>query len=170
MNSVAGTIPSETHPSTDVSNPKAAKPTQTAAIWLWLLASIAVLFLSFMFEVTGERCVVVRGWGAQLPESCAMYSRFGLNCPGCGLTRSFVYMSAGEVGNALKVNPVGILGYLFLLMQIPIAAALLLPPEKRRPWISLHWERTIVWANQWVIVWLMIALCVQWIVRLFLGV
>ena len=79
-------------------------------------------------------------------------------------------MSAGEIGNALKVNPVGIVGYLFLVMQIPIAAALLLSPEMRRRWISRPWERTIVWANQWALVWLMIALCAQWVFRLLLGV
>lgn len=176
MNSVAGTIPSDPEPmvgesaSQTAKRTKAIQRTQVAATWFWLVASMAILVCSFMFEVAGDRRVVVRGWGAQLPESCSMYARFGINCPGCGLTRSFVHMSAGEIGKALKVNPVGIVGYLFLLMQIPIASALLLSPEKRVRWISRRWERTIVWANQWALVWLMIALCVQWVFRLLLGV
>ena len=175
MNSVAGTIPSDPEPmvgdSVSPTQPtRVTQRTQVAAIWFWLVASMVILVCSFMFEVAGDRRVVVRGWGAQLPESCSMYARFGINCPGCGLTRSFVHMSAGEIGNALKVNPVGIVGYLFLVMQIPIAAALLLSPEKRGRWISRRWERTIVWANQWALVWLMIALCAQWVFRLLLGV
>lgn len=168
MNSVVGTIPSDPDPLVGESVSRTNPRTQVAAIWFWLLAAMVILSLSFLFEVAGDRRVVVRFWGAQLPESCGMYARFGINCPGCGLTRSFVYMSAGEVGNALKINPVGILGYLFLVLQIPIAATLLLPREKRRRWISERWERTILWANQWTLVWLMIALCVQWVFRLLL--
>ena len=42
-----------------------------------------------------------------------------MDCPGCGLTRSFISMSHGEFQRAFSFNMAGPLVYLFVLVQIP---------------------------------------------------
>ena len=62
----------------------------------WLIAT-AVLMLAFaLVEVPGGR-VAVRGLaGYPLPPSCVPRARWGIHCPGCGLTRSFIHLAEGD--------------------------------------------------------------------------
>lgn len=39
---------------------------------------------------------------------CPMVIISGLPCPGCGLTRSFVYLASGKVQQSIYINPMGI--------------------------------------------------------------
>ena len=41
---------------------------------------------------------------------CAMYQWTGLHCPGCGTTRALAALSRGNVGEAVRNNPMLILG------------------------------------------------------------
>ena len=55
-----------------------------------------------------------------LPE-CLFRQMFGLSCPHCGMTTSFSYLVRGQVGSAMRANPMGIvlaalLGCLCILM------------------------------------------------------
>lgn len=44
-----------------------------------------------------------------LPEGSLCWSRIllGRDCPGCGMTRSFIAMGGGQLGHALAYNPLG---------------------------------------------------------------
>lgn len=46
---------------------------------------------------------------------CPMVIISGLPCPGCGLTRSFIYLATGRIQKSIYINPMG----------IPIAAILI---------------------------------------------
>lgn len=46
---------------------------------------------------------------------CPMVIISGLPCPGCGLTRSFIYLASGRIQQSIYINPMG----------IPIAAILI---------------------------------------------
>ncbi len=43
-----------------------------------------------------------------LPE-CLFRQMFGLPCPHCGMTTSFSHLVRGQVGSAMRANPMGIL-------------------------------------------------------------
>lgn len=85
---------------------------------------------------------------------CAYKALTGVECPACGLTRSFIAVSHGRWGIAIRSNPAGPLVYLFswLLLINRVGAA-----GGRR--VLLIAERRGVYLLLWV------ALLVQWIAR-----
>jgi hypothetical protein len=74
------------------------------------------------------------------PEVCQSKRLLGWDCPGCGLTRSFVHLAHGDVTASLAVHPVGWLVALFVAAQIPYRLWALrdrrgAPLGERLPWI-----------------------------------
>lgn len=125
--------------------------------------------MSFLLQDLGDRRVIIRPTGWQVPESCALYARLGINCPGCGLTRSYINLSAGNIVAALQLNPIGILGYFYTWCQIPLSSLFFVSPALRRRFISQTSERGLVWFNQWIFVGLMISLVIQWLLLGLVG-
>ena len=79
--------------------------------------------------------------GYELPVICPSRLLFGVNCPGCGMTRSVLLTLGGDLRGALMVNPAGP----FLVVALILLAVQLLltargseagTPVKRR---LLHW-------------------------------
>lgn len=68
---------------------------------------------------------------------CASVILFGKQCPGCGLTRSFVAIGGGEVAKASVLNPLGpILFALFAAYLIVQLAKLAGMPAVASRWIE----------------------------------
>ena len=84
-----------------------------------LAAAVAVILLSVFMRTEGETMVFLPGSIFPLPESCAARQLFGINCPGCGLTRAFIAISRGEWARAWYFNPASFAVYLFVVAQIP---------------------------------------------------
>ena len=63
-----------------------------------------VLLMSVILTPTPD-FVMLFGW--PVPESCGVRRWFGMNCPGCGLTRSFVYMGHLQPLQAFRMHPLG---------------------------------------------------------------
>ncbi|REJ71569.1 MAG: DUF2752 domain-containing protein [Planctomycetota bacterium] len=87
---------------------------------LFLWGSIAVVVLAFVMSVREDQRVglgFLPDW--PLPELCQSKSLLGWNCPGCGLTRSFIYLAHGELAASLQVHRVGWLLALGVVLQIP---------------------------------------------------
>ena len=80
-----------------------------------LLAGIVVL-ASFVLTTDSNQ---VFFFGKALPGACAFESFFGLRCPGCGLTRSFVHTAHLNIGEAFRLHPLGPIGFLAIAAQIP---------------------------------------------------
>jgi hypothetical protein len=101
-----------------------------------------------------------------LPETCSTYTALGIDCPGCGLTRSFVHLSRGNWQTAWVLNPMGPLLYAYLAVQIPLAAMRWIREAPNYQWFDrwrvVHWARI----NQWVGFGLAIGLLLQWVLRL----
>lgn len=53
------------------------------------------------------------------PVVCPFRLATGLPCPGCGMTRAWVFLAHGRVGDAVSANP-------FALVTMPAAVALVL--------------------------------------------
>lgn len=83
--------------------------------------------------------------GRELPVVCPSRLLFGVNCPGCGMTRSVLLTLGGDLRSALDVNPAGpffVAALILLALQLLLAAR---APEagtsvRRRllPWASLY--------------------------------
>ena len=87
---------------------------------LILAVSVAVLVLSFVMGFNANNRLTLPGLaGAPLPPLCASRAMFGVRCPGCGLTRSFVSLAAGDWEGAWKFHRLGWLVALGVAAQIP---------------------------------------------------
>ncbi|MHB1038573.1 MAG: DUF2752 domain-containing protein [Pirellulales bacterium] len=96
-----------------------------------LLLSCVVVAAAFLFDVRADERICVRGLPAYpLPPSCMSRQYLGLECPGCGLTRSFVHLAHGDWRASLAVHRLGWLLALALLVQFPYRAIGMARPEK----------------------------------------
>ena len=94
-----------------------------------MVASIVVL-LSFVLTADASH---VYFFGKTLPGACAFESFFGLRCPGCGLTRSFVLTAHLEFAEAYRIHPLGPIGFLAVAVQIPWRWTKRIPVPPREP-------------------------------------
>lgn len=94
-----------------------------------LVICLAVVGLAFLLEVHSDQRVAFTFLpGFPLPESCPSRSLFHVDCPGCGLTRSFVHLAHGNWRAAWAIHRVGILLALAVVLQIPYRIAALRSP------------------------------------------
>lgn len=61
----------------------------------------------------------VEFFGRPLPPLCTFKALTGWDCPGCGLTRSFVFMGSGSVIEAFRVHLFGPVLWVAVAAQIP---------------------------------------------------
>lgn len=123
-----------------------------------LLACAAVVVLAAVLEVHGES--EVRLFGYPLPESCAWRRIYGINCLGCGLTRSFVSLAHFAPLRAWHFNPAGPVLFAGLLFQLPYRGGQLWRIALRRP----AWSSPVPLFLGWITL-AVATLLVQWIVR-----
>lgn len=81
--------------------------------------ALVVLSLSFFLQSDGSQSVFLPGFQSAIPETCGAKALFGISCPGCGLTRSFISISGGRWRDAWNLNPASFLLYVFVAIQIP---------------------------------------------------
>ncbi len=81
--------------------------------------------LILILAITLIGSVLTLGWMANhgrqpLPEQTLCVSRliFGLECPGCGLTRSLVLLGQGRIGESLRMNWLGAVFFLLALAHL----------------------------------------------------
>lgn len=87
-----------------------------AAMWL---ASLGILAAAVLLEVQDGTKVWVPVLGQTLPELCYWRTMFGMDCPGCGLTRCFISAAHADLTAAWRYNPMGLLLFGSFLFQIP---------------------------------------------------
>ena len=57
--------------------------------------------------------------GIEVPVMCTLRRFLGTDCPGCGLTRSFVYLAHADPSSAFRMNMLGPPLFLYTAIQIP---------------------------------------------------
>lgn len=76
--------------------------------------------LALLLEVRPDERVAFRGFSQwPLPHSCYSRSVFGVPCPGCGLTRSFIYLVRGDWQSAWREHRLGWLLAVIVALQFP---------------------------------------------------
>ena len=85
-----------------------------------LLISLTVIALAGLLEVRADQRVFLHGFpGLPLPEMCMSRTWLQFECPGCGLTRSFVHLAHGDLSASWRLHRLGWLLALAVVAQLP---------------------------------------------------
>ena len=126
---------------------------------LLLAFSLAVLCACFVLPAPGPGGDVRLPFlEAPLPSLCMLKREYGIDCPGCGLTRCFLAMAHTRVAAAWHYHPVGVLLFGAVVAQIPYRLIQIRRLRRGQPELS-HWTLR---ASLWLILVLFLA---QWIMR-----
>ncbi|MDG1872558.1 MAG: DUF2752 domain-containing protein [Mariniblastus sp.] len=112
---------------------------ETAVHFIFLIMAAIVLLLSFLMRSEGETSVFLPGFSTAMPETCSARRLLGIDCPGCGMTRAFISISAGQFARAWHFNPVSFAFYLFVVAQIPWHLIQISRLRKQRYPITTAW-------------------------------
>lgn len=126
-----------------------------------LVACSLMVLLPFLFTYNpGANEVKVSRFS--LPALCASRAYFNADCPGCGLTRSFISLAHGNLEAALKLHRLAPALYLFFLLQIAFRIWSLRGPQ------SVAYERAgrINHYVGWVLI---LALLGNWLIGVLTG-
>lgn len=123
----ADTAPSAERP------PRRRRRALSSDAWLLLVCAL-VLLLSVVLDPSAE-AVRLGDW--TLPPLCVFKNTLGVECWGCGLTRSFTFMGHGQPGAAFELHRLGPVLFVVVLAQLPLRAWRLWkarqPPGPRPP-------------------------------------
>jgi hypothetical protein len=142
--------------------PTQATPTYRAELlvhaWLLFVCS-SIIGMSFLMSSQGSKDVILPGMVSPLPDVCMSRRMVGLDCPGCGMTRSFINISSGNLSRAFAFHPLGIVIYAIVAFQIPFRLTQIARIfSGRAPLLLPHWEKLL-----WV---LAAAMLLFWVFRL----
>jgi len=112
--------------------------------WQMLLLATAALVGAALLEVVDGQYIAIRGFAEYpFPHSCFSRSLFSVDCPGCGLTRSFVLVAHGKFAESFAMHHVGIPLAIAFAAQIPYRTLRLWKPE--RDWIPKPYRTALSW-------------------------
>ena len=72
--------------------------------------------------------------GTPLGGLCWLHAAFGIDCPMCGMTRSFVALAHGRLGDAFHFHPAGPL--LFVAMAVLVGAVVGVTVRRATPLVE----------------------------------
>ncbi len=150
---------------TEVSGPTIVRQNQAISRrWryhFWIIAAAAlVLTIALLMELNSDGTASLPFVG-ELSRVCAWQNLFAMDCPGCGLTRSFAALAHGQWVTAWRFNPAGWLFFAVCLYQLPYRG--------RQLWKISHGQgdHRFSAAATCLMIWLLIgALFAQWLWRM----
>ena len=114
---------------------------------LFLGLALAVMLASLLLRVDREGQVVVPLLRMTVPMSCSFRRLVGHDCPGCGLTRSFISLAHGHWQAAWQYNPAGPLWFGLVLSQLPYRWWRIRRLQAGRPPAAWPLGNLLVWAG-----------------------
>lgn len=128
--------------------------------WVMLAICSTVLIASFALNFQAGETVYLPWGDLAVPPSCGMKLFWGVNCPGCGLTRSFILLAHGDLAGSLAYNPSGILLFAVVLFQVPYRLGQLWRVRRGLPCWNLGMTPAVVFSAIFAV------MLVQWVVKL----
>lgn len=104
---------------------------------LFLMLAIVVMVASFVLRSDGLSGVYFPGGELSFPRTCTSRIIFGIDCPGCGMTRAFIAICDGRFADAWQLNRASFVMFAFVLVQIPWHSVQLARLRLGRP--TLYW-------------------------------
>lgn len=141
-----------------------ANPTESQALALrdrhrtMLYLAIAVVVAAFLLQMPDSDSVSLPWLDVNLPTLCGSRALFGVECPGCGLTRSIIALAAGDLEQSLRFHRLGWLMALAIVAQIPYRLFAL--GEMRHGIVQRAWP---TWFGNFLIA----ALLINWLLKVF---
>jgi hypothetical protein len=123
----------------------------------WLAAS--VLAASFLLEFGDDGRLRLPLVGVELPEVCWWRRCTGVDCPGCGLTRSFVSLAHGDLSAAMHYHPLGVVLFVLVAAQLPYRLMQLARLARGHP----PWTHPLLAAVLWLVT---AGLLAEWLVKM----
>ena len=120
-----------------------------------LFLCCGVIGAAFCLQVLpdGDRVSLRGASEVKVPPLCLARNYLGIKCPGCGLTRSFVYLAHGDVAASLRAHRLGWVLFALTLSQIPYRlGAAFRPPRTKAPgrfgkWVG--WVLMVLMLANW---------------------
>jgi hypothetical protein len=125
-----------------------------------LLGAALVLLAAVGLERKDSDSLQLPGLRLRLPTLCWSRGFFGLDCPGCGLTRAFVCLGHGDFRAAWRHNPASLPMFAIVAAQIPWRLMQL--ARIARGAYPLRGSR---WST-WIVLGMIVLLFSQWILRM----
>lgn len=132
--------------------------------WAWstmlFVVGLLALLVSFVFYPSEDP-----NWtmilGRQFGGECGFQMAFGLPCPSCGMTRSWVWLVRGEVLKAFTYNAAGALLLVWLAVG-GVLGGLRLATRNYKLWVVPF--PVLFW---WTMFWLAVPYLGLWVARCF---
>lgn len=87
--------------------------------FMLVVASVIVGSALFFRVPSTDRVEMVGLSGIPMPSMCMSKSLFGVDCPGCGLTRSLLCFFQGDFSSSLALHRIGWVMAIAVLFQFP---------------------------------------------------
>ncbi len=85
-----------------------------------LIVACVIVVSALVFRVPSNDRVELAGIeGLPMPSMCLSKSMFGIDCPGCGLTRSLLCFFQGNIANSVALHRVGWIMAVAVVLQFP---------------------------------------------------
>jgi len=91
-----------------------------------LIGAILLSLAQDKGDSTSSRMVI---WGSKIPYFCYFKAMTGMDCPGCGLVRSFTAMGGLNLKQSYDLNRLGPILFILALLQIPWRGFFILYPR-----------------------------------------
>lgn len=128
----------------------------------YLVLFLVFLGAPFLIQLQPANAKPLTLFGHALPGACFSREIFHVNCPGCGMTRSFVAFAHGEFAQSWGYHRLGILLYLFFALRLPVHAWLLYRPRTaENPGLEKAYN-----LSAWIMIGLLL---VNWVAGVFAG-
>lgn len=121
-----------------------------------MLLCSAIILASVLLRVDEDgRVLLPYTQGPPLPGSCFMRNVLHIDCPACGMSRSFITLADGQLARSFAFHRLGPLVFVYVLFQIPLRAYAVLTGRTALVQAQSRHTLPLIWA-------LLIALFVNW--------
>ena len=144
-------------------HPPGQHPAPLPRHWKTLLICSGMLLLAVALRLNARGDVLLPYTsGPALPSACLTRQVLHMDCPGCGMTRSFIAMAHGQARRAFSYHRLGPVIFLYVLLQVPLQACVLLTGRTGLLIVRPRYATAVIWA-------FIIALWLNWGYNLLTG-